>query len=151
MIDQLIHFYYSYDKQEVYLDEKRARQVFQILLDRGRLHLHTDLGGNLLGYGESLRISFEQLGRIVCREDFYANLENEDIEHGSIAYLVSVTIHPGWRLGHVFKILRNDYFTKNHDAEYFIGHSMKKKHSPWKIFTRNEAYRKWINPVMEGV
>ena len=51
MIDQLLHFYYNFDKQEEHLNEKRVHEVFQNLLDRGRLHLHCDLGGNLLGYG----------------------------------------------------------------------------------------------------
>ena len=141
MIEQLLEFYYKYDLfQDGYLPKERAREIYQLLLDRGRLHIYTDNTGNLLGMGESLRLSFSDFGRLVCGQNLYSELEKLDIETGPIAVLMNVTILPEWRTGMVLKILRNDFFIKNYSAKYFTGHAKRKKHSPWKMFSKDKIY-----------
>jgi len=145
MIEQLLEFYYKYDKfQNNCSDESKIRRIYEIMHERDRLHMYLDNSGELLGYGESWRINFEQFGRIVCGQNFYDHLEDEDIETGNIAYLANVTIHPDWRGTYVLGILRNDFFTKNYTAEYFCGHAKRKKHQPMKVFTKQQAFAKWV-------
>ena len=149
LIDQLVEFYYKYDTfQEAYLPEERARQIYQLLLDRDRLHIYQN-AGELLGYGESWRINYEQFGRIICGHNLYNHIEDEDISTGNIAYLANVTIHPDWRNKTVLNILRNDFFTKNYSCDYFVGHAKRKKTQPVKVFTRQAAFKKWVNNLEE--
>jgi len=152
MIDQLVEFYYKYDLfQESYMEESKIRRIYEILRDRNRLHIYSDNSGKLLGYGESARLSFEQLGKIVCGYNIYSDLENEDIMTGNIAMLMNVTIHPDWRRTNVLSVLRNDFFTANYSCDYFVGHAKRKRHQPWKVFSRQGAFKKWVNkPVLEG-
>ncbi len=146
MIDQLLDFYFHHDKfQDEYLTEYRAREVYQYLLDKDRLHIFKDNSGELLGYGESWAINFEQFGRIICGQNLYKNIEEEDISTGNIAYLANVTIHPDWRGTHVLRMLRNSFFTKNFACDYFVGHAKRKKTQPIKVFTRSQAYQKWVH------
>ena len=151
MINQLLEFYYKYDTfQEAYLPEERARQIYQLLLDRGRLHIYQN-NGKLLGYGESWRINYEQFGRIICGENLYKHIEDEDISTGKIAYVANVTVHPDWRNRTVLNILRNDFFTKNYSCDYFVGHAKRKKTQPVKVFTRQQAFHKWVNNLQETI
>lgn len=151
LIDQLVNFYYNVDSfQERYMPEDRVRRIYEILLNRNRLHLFTDATGVLNGYGESFRLTYEQFGRVVCGYNLYDKLEDEDIEHGPIAILMNVCILPEWRKSNVIKILRNDFFSRNFSAKYFTGHAKRKKHSPWKMFTKQEAYNKWANQLQEA-
>lgn len=145
MIDQLVEFYYKYDKfQEGYLDEDAIRRIYTVLLNKDRLHIYKDNDGKLLGYGESWRISYTQFGRIICGHNLYSNLESEDINTGNIAYLANVTIHPEWRGTHVLRMLRNDFFTKNYMCEYFCGTARRKRSQPIKVFTKQQAFTKWV-------
>jgi len=145
IIDQLLEFYYKYDKfQTGYLKEEEARKIYETLLSRNRLHLYLDNSGRLLGYGESWRIDYWILGRLICGENLYGELDTIDIENGDIAYLQNVTIHPDWRNTTVLKMLRNDFFSRNFNCKYFIGHAKRKKTQPVKVFTRQEAFSKWM-------
>jgi hypothetical protein len=144
LVEQLLYFYYHLDEfQDAYMPQPKAKNFFESMLLRGRLHVCV-VDDVLLGYGESWRINFEQFGRIVCGINLYDTLDSEDIEHGNIAYLANVTIHPEHRGTFVIRSLRNDFFLKNKDAEYFVGHAKRKrKTQPWKIFSKQEAYEKW--------
>lgn len=144
LIDQLVEFYYKYDAfQTDYLDKAAIRRIYEILFNRNRLHIFCDNDSKLLGYGESWRINYDVFGRILCGHNIYAQLDLVDIEYGNIAYLANVTIHPDWRHKEVLNILRNDFFTKNYSCDYFVGHAKRKKTQPVKVFTRQEAFKKW--------
>jgi len=144
LIDQLLEFYYKHDQfQTKYVSEERARQIYQNLLDRGRIHSYLDNSGSLLGYGESFRITYEQFGRIICGQNFYKHIEDEDIEHGNIAYIANVCIRPEWRRTQVIRILRNDFFQRNYMCDYFCGIARHSNSQPVKVFSKNEAFMKW--------
>lgn len=143
IIERVVEFYYKYDAfQDSYLEPDQAMFLYTLMFNRGRLHI-CEANGELLGYGESWRISYEQFGRILCGHNLYADLEQEDITNGNLAYLANVTIHPNVRGTAVIRYLRNDFFTKNKDAEYFCGWAKRKKHQPVKVFTRQQAFNKW--------
>ena len=145
MIDQLLEFYYKYDRfQESYLPEPEARHIYETLLRRDRLHIYNDNSGRLLGYGESWRIDYSTFGRILCGHNLYREIDTADIETGNIAYLANVTIHPDWRGTHVLRMMRNDFFTKNYSCDYFVGHARRKKSQPVKVFTKQQAFAKWV-------
>lgn len=146
LVDQLIDFYYKYDAfQDSYLDREEASGIYQILLDRNRLHLYLDNSGVLLGYGESWRIDYTTFGRIICGHNLYKEISYVDIENGNIAYLANVTIHPEWRKTNVLRMLRNDFFSRNYMCDYFCGWAKRKKTQPVKVFTRQQAFAKWVN------
>ena len=136
MIEQLLEFYYKYDMfQEAYLPEERARQIYQLLLDSGRLHICQN-EGKLLGYGEQVAVNFETFGRIVCGLNIYKNLDKIDIENGEVAVLLNVTIHPEYRNIGVIRYLRNDFILKNKGCKFFTGHALRKTRTqPWKVFS----------------
>jgi len=147
LIDQLLEFYYKYDKfQSSYLSEEKARKIFDHLIAKGRVH-HYSSDNALLGYGESIRINYETLGKIICGYNIYGMLDEIDVNQGNIAYLANVTIHPEHRGTVVLKYLRNEFLVKNYSCEYFVGHSLTKKHQPIKVFKRSDAMMKWIKEV----
>jgi len=141
LIDELLHFYYVHDLfQKDYLDYEEARKYHEVAVSKGRIHYVSD-GVRLLGYCESWRINFEQFGRIICGLPF--NIKNEDIETGKIAYVANVTIHPEHRKSSVIKELTRLFFKSNIGCDFFCGIARRKKHSPVKVFTAQEAYKKW--------
>lgn len=141
LVDELLYFYYVYDKfQKDYLDEEEARKYHEIAVKKGRINYVSD-GNILLGYCESWRINFEQFGRIICGLPF--NIKNEDIETGEIAYVANTTIHPEHRRSYVIRSLTRQFFKSNIDCKFFCGIARRKKHQPVKVFSAQQAYKKW--------
>ena len=147
LIDQLLEFYYKYDKfQSSHLSEEKARKIYSYLLAKDCIH-HYSNNNALLGYGESLRIDYDTFGKIICGYNVYDMLETINITNGPIAYLANVTIHPEHRGTTVLRYLRNDFLIKNFSCEYFVGHALRKRHQPVKVFKRSEVAKKWIREV----
>jgi hypothetical protein len=142
LLEELVRFYYAYDKfQTNYLQPEEALKYHGAILSKGRVCHVGGEEGELLGYCESWRLTYEQFGRILCGEPFF--VESEDIEHGPLAYVANVTVHPSARRGRVIKELTSQFFEKNKDAEYFVGEAKRKKTQPVKVFKMQEAYKKW--------
>ena len=149
LLDQLLEFYFKYDKfQDTYLSQERASQIYQILLDRDRISYCLDQSGDLVGYGESWRINYDNFGRLICGHNLYKTLEQEDIEHGNIAYVSNVTIHPDHRGSGIIQFLKLDFFKKNYMCDYFVGQALRKKHQPVKVFARQQFYDKFIKTTV---
>lgn len=111
--------------------------VLQVLADKGRLIAYSDSQG-IAGYAEIWRITYAQLGRIVCRERF--DVEVEDIESGPLCLLENVTIRPDCRGDKfVYTQLKEMFYQMNQDAEIFCGHARRKSLGLWKTF-RNTGH-----------
>jgi len=88
--------------------------------------------GIVLGYFEVWFLNFEQFGRLVVHAPF--NQLDEDIVNGNIAYVANTWIHPDFRKGAVYKILRNRFFNMCNKCEYYCGSALRKKTQPIKVF-----------------
>jgi len=143
LIDDLATFYFEFDPFKVKeLTTDQIREYFHVALKKDRIiSLRHD---KLLGYGEVWRINYEQFGRILCNEPLHIGAE--DIETGNIAYVKNVIIHPDFRGDKtVRQFLVSEFFKKNFACDYFVGEARRKKHQPVKVFTRQDAYKKWIH------
>ncbi len=132
IVDQLESFYYRYDTfQNHRLSSEQVRDTILCLLYKGRI-IYFEEHGQIVGYVETWRITFEQFGRKLCHEPFHVG--EEDIETGPILYVANVTILSSHRRTYVYKILRHRLVKQNLDAEYFVGHALRKKTQPVKVF-----------------
>lgn len=148
--EELAYFYHNYDGfPGAKLSQEESVAYFKVACDKGRVVACTEATGKLLGYCESWRIGYEQLGRIVANEPF--NIKDEDIETGKICYVFNVTVHPDFRQGYVMEYLVSQFFTQNFMCDYFIGQARRKKHQPLKVFKRQEFYDKYIHRYSKGV
>jgi hypothetical protein len=102
--------------------------------------------GRIVGYVEYWRITFEQFGRLVCYAPF--DIHTEDIQSGNVAFLADVWIAPSFRKGLVIRELRDKFFNRNIQCDYFCGEAQRKKVGLYKVFTKQDAYAKWAK---EGV
>ena len=145
-IDQFNEFYYKYDKfQTSGLSHEHITNYHAYMLENNRLDYYIE-NGELLGYVESWKINFEQWGRLVCHAPF--NPLQENIGSGDIAYVANVTIKPEYRKDVIAKYLRNKFFIRNFDCEYFVGEANRKKTGLIKVFTKKNAMQ-FINRSLE--
>ena len=141
IVEQLIDIYLSEEWwHEKKLDRTEADKYFSRLLSTGNIITYS-LNGELLGYVEVHRLTFEQWGRIVCHAQFSAYLE--DVQHGPVAYVANTYIKPEYRRTNVYKILRLGFFKFTYNCEYFVGHALRKKTQPIKVLRRDKALKKY--------
>ena len=147
MLSELKRFYKTIDVQmEHPMDDASIDAYHSYLIGKDAISMVIE-ADRLLGYVAYYRINFEQLGRLVCQLPF--NAIEEDIVSGNICYLIDVTIDPEVRGKHVYKQLKEMFFSKNADCEYFIGHAIYKKRSqPIRVFKRTEIMNKYLKETM---
>lgn len=153
LAEKLSDFYHKYDPIHKGENRERSRMLFQQLLDKGRVIVAYDNGGEVIGFVESWRLDYKQLGWYLCHR-VYPNLDIWNITDGNICYLANVVIHPDYRFKYVYQYLKTEFFRQNFVCDFFIGQAYRKKHQPLKVFTRQEFYDKYATvdeQVKEGV
>ena len=152
LAEQLAEFYHKYDPVHEEDNLERSSRLFQILLDKNRIITCFGPDGELIGYVESWRIDYQQLGYLICHAGYPINFDNWDIENGNICYLTNIIIHPDYRFKYVIQYLKLEFMRQNYSCDYFIGQAYRKKHQPLKVFTRQKFYDKYAGvESMEGV
>lgn len=141
---KLAEFYHAYDPIHEGDNMEQSTALMQHLLDRNRIIAQLE-GDEIIGFVESWRINFEQLGKTICYPGYAKDFKDWDINNGNICYLSNVVIHPKWRFKEVYKYLKNEFFIQNYACEFFIGQAYRKRHQPLKVFTRQEFYDKYAN------
>ena len=140
IVSALMEVYYNEENwHATKLDKVEAEKYFKKLIEKERIIFHTDKE-SLVGYVETWRINYEQLGRIICKAPFSAY--TEDVETGNIAWLANTWIHKDFRRGSVYKILKFGYYEQNQDCEYFAGDARRKRTGLIKVFKRDEIFLK---------
>jgi hypothetical protein len=151
IIKELRRFYHDIDiktENRMQSDDEIDR-YHERLLDCDSIRTVFTPTGRLMGYVAYYRLDFDQLGRIICQIPF--NALNENIDWGPICYLIDVTIDPEFRHTDVYKTLKLQFFQKNYNAQYFIGHAIYKKRSqPIRVFKRTEFMNKYIKEAVHG-
>lgn len=144
IVEQLIDFHHRESWHKNGISDDVLRVYFKSVLSKGRILLCMD-GERILGYCESWRINFEQLGRILCGAVFCADGEN--INDGNIAYVANAHILPEYQDGWVYKFLKDAFLKQNYACEYFVGEARRKKHQPFKCFKRRELIKNYLEEV----
>jgi hypothetical protein len=140
LLEELLYFYYVYEKHENYLNEKEAEEYHRVLIEKDRITA-VEEAGRMAAYCESWRVNFGQFGRIICGLPF--NVKEEDIESGPILYVANVCIRPKSRGLSTIRKLRRNLFYRNQQCEYFVGEARRKKSAPLKVFKKQEALNQW--------
>ena len=141
MADKIARFSKEFDLVQSILNNEELFKYFETAIKKGRILIKTDDAGEVIGYVESWRINYEQLGRIVCGLPFH--IADEDIETGPICYLTNTAIRPDYRMTGLHKVLRVEFMTQNFMCKHFVGHARRKKHEPLKVFDRQSFYDKY--------
>ena len=138
---QLVTWYFD-DAIEFWHEKRMSRmeawKYHEKLLMEGNIITLAD-GNTLCGYVESLRLSFDQWGRIICGEPFSAYLE--DVKSGPIAVCYNTYIRPEYRNTEVYRILRNKFIELNKNCRYFAGEARRKRAGFIKVFKRQEILK----------
>ena len=94
--------------------------------------------GELLGFLEFWKISYEQWGRICC---YITLAHNEDLLSGNICLIANMWIKPDLRNWDTFLLLGRTFLEKNKDATHFAAQQFRKAHKPFQIYTREEVLK----------
>ena len=101
MINDLVRIYHEEEPwHQTKLSQEEAEKYFKVLLEKGRIITYTH-EESVVGYVETWRINYEQLGRIICKAFFSAY--TEDVETGNICYVANIWVHKDFR----WKVLQN--------------------------------------------
>lgn len=147
LIEQLLDFYHKYDWKDSEIPDEKLKVTLDNLLMKKRYIFCHNSDGNLVGYTETWRINYEQLGRIICKLPFDVGIE--DIESGNIAYIANITIHPEWRNGDVLHSMKVKFMQDYFDCDYFIGVRRKGKYEPLIVMNRKE-YKTYIDKFLKS-
>lgn len=132
IVEQLVDIYYKHESWHgEKLSYQEALAYHTKLYNQGNIQVY-EKDGIVLGYFEAWFINFEQFGRIVCRLPFSGM--GEDILSGKLAYVANTWIHPDFRAGVVYKVLRNRFFNICNKCDYYCGVALRKKTQPVKVF-----------------
>jgi ribosomal protein S18 acetylase RimI-like enzyme len=124
-------FWWRGDKWEV----PSLRSYIWQMINRGNLFWAVD-GEKLVGVCETWRVSFETLGKMVCKVN--DPIESIDTTDGNIAFVCNVWIHKDYRRGKVYKEMRREWYKRFHVCEYYVGHAQRKSVGMYKAFKVSE-------------
>lgn len=152
IVKQLVDIYYREENWHSFkMESLEAIEYHRILLDKGRIIFYM-LDDTVLGYCESWRIDYAQLGRLLCKQSFDAS--KEDVQNGSICYVANVWIDKEyrgeWQNAPIIKAMTYEFFKDNFDADFFCGEAFRKKHQPFKIYKRTDFIEKYLKGRNDG-
>ena len=120
------------------LSVEDANKYHERLLMNGNIITYV-LDGELIGYLEFWRITYEQFGRLVCGDTI--NAMAEDLLTGEIAYINNMWISEDYRGGEAFNTLAKEFLFKNVDCQYFSTFRPFKNHKPIIVYSRADLYK----------
>lgn len=124
-------FWWRGDKWEV----SQLRSYVWQMIDRGNLYWAV-VDGKVVGLCETWMVSFETLGKIVCKVN--EPIENIDTKGGNIAFVCNVWIDKDYRRGVVYKTMKREWYKRYHHCEYYVGHAQRKTVGMYKAFKVSE-------------
>ena len=121
-------------------------KYFHTMIERGNI-IAEYTENELLGYVESWHINYEQFGRIICDTKNLFFTYNENTTNGNICYLANIWINPKCRQGIVFKNLESEFFKRNNNCDYYVGHAWRKTSGLIKTFRKDQLISKLFTGV----
>jgi hypothetical protein len=135
IINQLVKIYYTEEYwQKNLMSKEEAYRYHEKRYCDGNIICYIE-NEKVLGYYEAWRVNFEQWGRMVCHELIGFN---EDVISGNICVVNNVWIDKDYRRGKVFKTLMRDFYKRHHNCDYYVGHALRKKTQPIKVFKKED-------------
>ena len=109
------------------------------MLDKNRIAYYC-VGKRIVGYVESWRVNYYQLGKIICGETF--DPEYEMVNQGHILYIANVWIDEDYKGQKILSILKEAVFRHNIQCEYIVGEKINKKSQPVKVWKMQDWWNK---------
>jgi len=135
IITQLVEIYYKEEWwQKNKMSHEEAYKYHEKRLNDGNIVCYIE-DEKVLGYYEVWCVTYEQWGRMVCGELVGFN---EDVVSGNVCVVNNVWIDKSLRRGKVFKSLMKDFYKKHCHCDYYVGHALRKKTQPIKVFKRED-------------
>ena len=113
ILKQLIKIYKDLHKDTLALSDEELVEYYDKMLMDGRIEYVLE-NGEVVGFMESWRLSYEQLGRVVCWKNF--NAVEENVVKGDIVYISDVWVRKDERDGITFKLLLQGFKDNNKDV-----------------------------------
>ena len=143
IVEQLVKLYFNDELYTKSLTELEARRYYSKMLAHGRVQVYLDKC-NVIGLIESWRLTYEQLGRVICWTEFDA-LE-EDVNQGDVLYISDIYIVPHKRNNGVLKILMKMLEESNQTAKYGVSRRVKlDKVKYYRVYDKEVAWKKKEN------
>lgn len=138
MIGKIVNIYETVlPKQPIMLSHDEAVAYFERLMMNGNIITYVK-DGELLGFCEFWRISYEQFGKICCNLTLP---HDSDLVNGNVCLITRMYIVPDLRNTEVFLSLGKSLIDKNVQCTHFAAMQFEKKHKPVQIYTREEISR----------
>jgi ribosomal protein S18 acetylase RimI-like enzyme len=143
ILTKLVNFYRKYNLVPSSLDDLELYEYFKLSDQKKNLIVEVDAEQNILGFIEFWRITYQQLGYIMCHGLIDARYQNT--EDGSICFLANLAIHPDFERTNVAKLLRDRFFMENYKCELFVGDSRRRvHHHTFNVYKRTEIMSKYL-------
>lgn len=138
MIEDLVNIYENkLPKNPIMLSHDEALKYFERLMMNGNIVTYVR-DGELLGFCEFWRISYEQFGRLCCNITL---THDDDLLVGNIALITRMYIVPNERNSEVFMLLASMFLERNKEATHYAAMQMHKKHKPLQVYSREEILK----------
>lgn len=138
MVDKIVYLYENIlPKSPIMLCHNEAIEYFTRLMMNGNIITYVK-DGELLGFVEFWRVSFEQFGKICCNLTL---THDEDILSGNICLITRMYIVPDLRNAETFLNLGKTLIDKNQMCTHFAAMQFQKRHKPVQVYTREQLLK----------
>lgn len=138
MIEKITHLYeYFLPKCPIMLPHDEAIKYFERLMMNGNIITYVK-DGELLGFIEYWRISYEKFGRLCCNMTL---AHEEDLLNGNICLITRMYIVPDLRNTETFINLGRALLERNKHVDLYAAMQMQKKHKPIQVYSRDQILK----------
>ena len=140
IVEQLGRIYYTlgYEGTRA-LTELEIDRYYSLMIRHGRINIYLE-GDTVIGFIESWRLNHEQLGKVLCWDNF--NALEEDVTTGKIAYISDIWVDKEHRNKGIVKMLIAMFARANKDAEYFISDRVKNNNYKYvRVYDKETWYK----------
>lgn len=138
MIDKIVYLYKNViPKNPIMLSSDEAKKYFERMMMNGNIITFVK-DGQLLGFLEFWKVSYEQFGRICANVTL---THDEDLLSGNIGLITRMWITPDNRNGEAFLYLGREFLRINKECSHYAAMQMQKKHKPLQVYTKEEILK----------
>lgn len=124
-------------KNPIMLSHEEALKYFERLMMNGNIITYVR-DGELLGFIEYWKITYEQFGRLCCNLTL---THDDDLNNGNICLITRMYIVPDLRNAETFINLGRTLLENNKEITHYAAMQFQKKHKPIQVYTKEEVLR----------